>query len=275
MAEAGSRKGCGTCYRLHGDPATQPVLVFIHGVGLDQSMWTPWRKLLGNRYCILTYDLLGHGESENPSGDRTLKDFADQLAVLLEELSPRQWHLVGFSLGALIALFYCAYRNKNGRGYQRPASLTLLHSVYGRTDAQLAAIEQRYLLTRDSGAMATVEVAIKRWFSEQWISSEETYLEALRETFRRHEDDGYLKAYRLFCDADEELNALDLDRIELPSLVITGDLDTGSTPAMSTRLAARLDGNLIINEQHRHMAPVEHAALVSGQVKRFVDAMDS
>ena len=73
--------------------------------------------------------------------------------------------------------------------------------------------------------MATVEVAIKRWFSPEWIAANTPVVEEIRETFRCHTDDGYLKAYRVFCDADAEISALRLADISCQSLMITGSLE--------------------------------------------------
>jgi len=262
------RRYKGTCYRIEGDAATDAVLVLVHGVGLDQGMWDPWRQRLSGRYCIITYDLLGHGGSHNPAGARKLSDFTDQLGALVRHLDIERWHLAGFSLGALIALHYTF--TAESPGGLKPDSLSLLHSVFERSPAQSDAIEQRYLMTRDEGPMSTIEVAIQRWFSDGWIASRGDYLEQLRHIFRQHVDDGYLKAYRVFCDADREIAELALSSAVCRAMVLTGSLDTGSTPDMAKALARRLGAKLIVNQGHRHMAPVEYADLLSAQTDRFI-----
>ncbi len=258
----------GTCYQIYGDVTTQPVLVLVHGVGLNQSLWSDWTTELASSHAIVTYDLLGHGSSANPAGPRTLDDFRQQLLTLTAELNISHYHLVGFSLGALISLYTAA---KSAPGLR---SLILLHSVFLRSPEQLDAIESRYKLTKDKGPMATVEVAIKRWFSAQWIAENEAEIEAVRQVFRGHVDDGYLKAYRVFCDADEQIESLELADIGCPSLMITGSLEPGSTPAMSEALASALGGEVIINEGHLHMALVEHAGVLINQVKQFLERVE-
>ena len=52
----------GTCYHLVGDEY-KPVVVMIHGVGLNQNMWLPWKEVLLPSYRVLTFDFLGHGGS--------------------------------------------------------------------------------------------------------------------------------------------------------------------------------------------------------------------
>ena len=36
----------------------------IHGVGLDHTMWGPQMPALEEAFCVLRYDMLGHGQSE-------------------------------------------------------------------------------------------------------------------------------------------------------------------------------------------------------------------
>lgn len=258
----------GTCYRLLGDPETKQVIVLVHGVGLSQDIWQPWIDALGDKYCLLTYDFPGHGGSDNPPGQRVLIDFQQQLYRLLNDLNITKIHLVGFSLGALTALSFASQYQQ-----QRLHSLTLLHSVFQRSPEQLEAIESRYRLTRDQGPMATVELAINRWFSPRWIKTNPEYIDFIRSLFRNHKDDGYLKAYRVFCDADGELDKETIAKIHCPSLVITGSLELGSTAEMAAALGKLLQARVIINEGHLHMAPVEHADLLANQVDAFIQSV--
>ena len=77
--------------------------VFIHGVGLDHQMWKPQINSL-NEFSTLTYDLLGHGNSELKNDEVTLNDFSNQLKSLLDFLNIKKINLIGFSLGSLIAI---------------------------------------------------------------------------------------------------------------------------------------------------------------------------
>ena len=84
------------------DNNTIPI-VFIHGVGLDHKMWNPQINSLSN-YSTITYDLLGHGQTNYEKDEVTLEDFSDQLKSILSHLKVEKINLVGFSLGSLIGL---------------------------------------------------------------------------------------------------------------------------------------------------------------------------
>ncbi len=257
----------GSGYRLVGNPSTKPVLALIHGVGLNQDMWLPWIPILQPGFCVLTFDLLGHGQSRNPTGHRTAIDFADQLHELLAHLKVDRLALAGFSLGALIAQAFAALHSS------RLTHLVLLHSVYQRTEEQCQRVRERYQIAREQGPMATVELAIARWFSESYRAANPEKMDQLREIFSRHTDDGYLKAYYLFCNAETEMQNYPLEQVNCPALVITGADDAGSTAAMSEALARDLpNAELIINPRQRHMGPAEFAEMMANQVLCFLTA---
>ena len=77
-------------------------IVFIHGVGLDHQMWNKQVDYL-NEFSILTYDLLGHGQTPCDKDKLSLRDFSDRLLGLLDYLKIEKINLVGFSLGSLTA----------------------------------------------------------------------------------------------------------------------------------------------------------------------------
>jgi len=60
-------------------------IVFIHGVGLDQQMWSPQIEKFKN-YSTLTYDLLGHGKTPWSKENLDFEDFSNQLNQLLNYL---------------------------------------------------------------------------------------------------------------------------------------------------------------------------------------------
>ena len=76
----------GTAYDLSG-PDGAPAVVLIHGLGLNRACWQWLVADLAQRYRVLAYDLLGHGESDPPPPDPVLKTLAEQLARLLEHLA--------------------------------------------------------------------------------------------------------------------------------------------------------------------------------------------
>ena len=114
----------GTSYSLRKVNEKNPI-VFIHGVGLTKEIWEPQINFLKD-YNILTYDLLGHGKTPLKKSKVSFEDFSKQLLKLINELNFNKIHLVGFSLGALIARHFASKYN------DKLSSLIMLGSIYKR-----------------------------------------------------------------------------------------------------------------------------------------------
>ena len=111
-------------------------IVLIHGVGLNYSIWEPQINAFDN--TVLAYDILGHGKTPLQKEDISFDDFSDQLLDLINELNFEKIHLVGFSIGSLIA------RNFASRFNDRLKSLTLLCSIYKRNNEQQKIVSDRH-----------------------------------------------------------------------------------------------------------------------------------
>ena len=82
--------------------------------------------------------------------------------------------------------------------------------------------------------------------------------------------DGYLTAYRIFVNADDEIGD-GLNQVICPTLVLTGELDPGSTPQIAQRMITDLkNGQLIVFDNLRHMAPVEDPDRINTALLSFL-----
>ena len=97
-------------------------IIFIHGVGLNHTIWSPQINFFDN--TVITYDILGHGKTPLEKNNLSFNDFSIQLLNLIDELDIDKIHLVGFSIGSLIARDFAAKYNS------RLKSLTLLCSIF-------------------------------------------------------------------------------------------------------------------------------------------------
>ncbi|HJO79730.1 MAG: alpha/beta hydrolase [Acidimicrobiales bacterium] len=83
--------------------STDPLVVLLHGAGMDRSVWSQQTRFLAHHgYRALAVDLPGHGDSEGPAL-KSVSDLATWVASLAAELGG-PLHLVGHSMGSLMAL---------------------------------------------------------------------------------------------------------------------------------------------------------------------------
>jgi pimeloyl-ACP methyl ester carboxylesterase len=93
----------------HDLDAKKPTLVFIHGAGLDHSLFGLQSRYFGyHGWNVLAVDLPGHGRSAGPPV-ASIGGMADWLFLLLDTLKIQKASLVGHSMGALVAV-ECAAR---------------------------------------------------------------------------------------------------------------------------------------------------------------------
>ncbi|WP_311379839.1 alpha/beta fold hydrolase [Arthrobacter sp. ISL-48] len=238
---------------------SRPRIALIHGVGLDGSMWGPLREFLEPEYDVQVLELLGHGNRGHiaPEGV-SLEELATDVA---EHLEPGT-HVVGFSLGALVAQHLARFRP------DLVASLVSVASVCERTSQEHAAVMIR-LAAAASDFPATVEASIMRWYPKG-SSVPGELIQATREVLLRNDPQSFLACYRVFATADAEI-APELPRITVPSHAVTGELDQGSTPEMSARLAAAIPGcTYSVISGARHMMPVEQPHQLANTLTAFV-----
>ncbi|MGN8131338.1 alpha/beta fold hydrolase [Arthrobacter sp. RC1.1 241] len=233
-------------------------LALIHGVGLDSSMWNPLREFLEPEYDVQVLELLGHGHRPPAPEGITLAGLAADIA---EQLEPNT-HLVGFSLGALVAQHLARFRP------DLVASLVSVASVCARTSQEHAAVMVR-LASAESDFPATIEASIQRWYP-QGSNVPAELVEATREVLQGNDPKSFLACYRVFATADAEI-APELPHISVPSHAVTGELDPGSTPEMSARLAAAIPGcTYSIIPGARHMMPVERPQELAHTLTAFI-----
>lgn len=93
-------RGCRLSYTIHGDG---PPVVLIQGTGICGSAWQPQVEALAPRYRCLSFDNRGMGQSQ-PLGERlTVEQMARDVGALMDVQGWASAHLVGHSLGGLIA----------------------------------------------------------------------------------------------------------------------------------------------------------------------------
>jgi pimeloyl-ACP methyl ester carboxylesterase len=86
----------------------KPALVMVHGAGMDHTVWSMQARFFAHHgFSVMNLDLPGHGRSEGPAPN-TIPDYTDWLAEAVEAAGTRDLHLIGHSMGSLIAMALAA-----------------------------------------------------------------------------------------------------------------------------------------------------------------------
>ncbi|HEY7641575.1 MAG TPA: alpha/beta hydrolase [Steroidobacteraceae bacterium] len=206
-----------------------PAVLLVHGWALDLDMWTPQFAALAGRYRLIAFDRRGFGLSSGTPGiDDDLADIEQLLATLdVEHVS-----VVGMSQGARVALRWAIARPA------RTTSLVLdgpprdLQSV-GPAQGEITLAAYRALV-RSQGIEA---------FRREWLAHPLMQLRAhdprtralLREMVDRY------PGHDLLADTAPPIVRIDdLDRLDVPVLIVNGEYDSDTRIGAGAELARTL-----------------------------------
>ena len=258
-----SKAADGTSFDLTG-PKDAPLVVLIHGLGLCREIWHPMLDHFSG-FRVLNYDLYGHGESGPAPGPASLSLYARQIADLMDKIEVQTAHIVGFSIGGMInRRFALDYP-------ERVRSLVILNSPHDRGPKLQAQVEARAKTVLDQGAMATMDSALQRWFTPQYLVVGEGPQKVI-EWRGLVDPDSYAGAAWVLANGVVELTD-PATKINAPSLVITSENDTGSTPAMSHAIAAQiLSTKTLIIPHLQHLGLMEDPLAFAQPVREFLES---
>jgi 3-oxoadipate enol-lactonase len=251
--------------RLHA-----PVLVLLHPLGADLTVWEPVQADLERFFALLRIDLPGHGDSRpmvrspeivrSPGVARSsaccgVADLASEVLRVCDALNVMRAHVCGISLGGAIGLELALTHP------QRVHRLVLANTAPCFPDT--AAWEQRMASVRAEGMAPIIEAMPARWFTPEFRADRAADIEALAQRMRATEPQGYLDA----CEALKSFDCRErLAEIACSVLVIAGARDL-VTPVEQTEgwfgqipgadLAVLDAGHLAVMEQ-----PGDFAALL-------------
>ena len=235
-------------------------MLFLHGIGGNRRNWDRQVEAFSARYRAAAWDARGYGDSDDYAGPLDFADFGRDLERVLDQLAVARAHLVGLSMGGRIARDFAL------RLPHRVASLTLANSSPGY-DALSPAQVQAYLAARRAPLLAGKtprDIAPER--ARQLLSSRPApgVFEELVESLAALRKDSYLKSLEASVTQDR---AAPIERIAVPTLVITSNEDRLYSPALARDMARRIPGaELVEIEGAGHLSNIE-------QPGRFNDAV--
>jgi 3-oxoadipate enol-lactonase len=213
----------------HGTGA--PVLL-IQGLGYGRWGWDPVVPGLAERYRVLTFDNRGIGDSDKPAGPYTARMMADDALQVLDEAGVGRAHVVGASLGGMIAQEVAVLAP------ERIEKLVLCCTTPGGPDAfPLPDVTLKLF-----AEAATLEPAVAlRRFVENALGSDPP-TELVEEIFaRRVANPPDQAGWQAQAAAGTTFAGVD-GAIDVPTLVLHGTEDNVADPRNADLLAERIPG---------------------------------
>lgn len=258
--------GVELVYELHG---TGEPLVLIHGAQGDRSMFFGLTPVFAQRFRVLTFDQRGSGESDKPDMAYSIALLADDTAALMDHVGFASAHIIGVSMGGMIAQ-ELALRHPH-----KVRSLVLGCTTPGGPRAVRLggdAFARAYTatpLSPEERGRALAEAA----FTKGYIERHPEVIAALVEARRHRPLDPEALARRLQAAYTHDTYDR-LPQIACPTLVITGKDDMLISWENSRLLAERIPGAaLVVLAPAGHVFWVEQAEQAQSAILSFLSAL--
>ncbi|HEY0837493.1 MAG TPA: alpha/beta hydrolase [Azospirillum sp.] len=229
----------------------EPVLM-IHGLGGTSNTWAPQVMALGSRYRLIRPDLPGSGRSKTPEGALSIGLFVAGMAKILQVLGVERAHVVGHSLGTIVAQ-HLAVEHPN-----LVRSLALYGALTAPTDAGRQGLRDRAGKARDEGMQPIADAIVQGALSSDTRANQPVVAAFVRESVMRQCAEGYAKT----CEALAGAEPADAARIRARTVLIAGDQDAVAPASVARTIADRMDGAASVRVLNRcgHWIPLERAA---------------
>ncbi|MBI4989589.1 MAG: 3-oxoadipate enol-lactonase [Rhodocyclales bacterium] len=228
-----------------------PWLTLSHSLCCDVSMWQPQLAALEQRFTLLRFDTRGHGQTDAPAGAYTFGQMTDDVLGLLDALKVERTHFVGLSMGGMIGQHLAL------KAPGRIDRLVLADTASRFPPESQALWPERIRIVTEQGMEALVDSTLARWFTAPWRAAHPEVMAQIGGLIRSTPVTGYIGC----AHAIARIDIMDrLRELKAPTLVIVGDQDAGTPPAMSEVITAAIPGaRLEIIHDASHLSNIEQA----------------
>jgi 3-oxoadipate enol-lactonase len=234
-----------------------PLVLFLHGIGGNRHSWTRQVAFFSDGFTAAAWDARGYGDSEDYEGPLDFSALTSDLLRVLDHFKAEKANLVGLSMGGRIA------RNFALAHPERLSSLVLANTSPGfdtlSPEQVRKFVEERRNRTPESMRRMLGSKADKGAF------------DVLLKAFHALRKESFVKTLEASVAQDR---AAPIEKIRVPTLVITGDEDPVYPPALQRRMAERIPGARFVEFQGcGHLSNLEQPELFNDEVLRFLKAL--
>ena len=223
-------------YEEHG--AGDPVLL-ITGLGADHTAWALQTEFLAQRFRVVVFDNPGIGQTTGPPGPYTTELFGDVAAGLVRHLELDRVHVVGASMGGLIAQQVAVHQPTLVRSL-------VLHCSWWRPDPFTQSLVRSWQTFARAAGMLELSRQIWLWvFTPRFFAARGSFFAELE----RQVLETPAQTVEAFCEQAEACldyePAEGIRDLEVPTLISVGDRDILTPLDHSQAIHERIKGSVL------------------------------
>lgn len=215
-------------------PRGRPPILFIHGVSLDLTWWDHQFAAFGGEYDLIGFDLPGHGLSRRLDDKFSFGALASVVAYVIESLAAGPAHVVGISVGGMLAQTLALARPDLVHSLTLVATLCTLPSP-----VRTAMGERARLARKDGSTAALVSPTLDRWFPPSFRERRPDILDRAAQSVLRHDPIVFAEMWEMIAGLDLEAS---ICAISCPTLVVAGEEDVNAPVAAGQTIAELIPG---------------------------------
>ncbi len=211
-----------------------PDVVLLHGLAGNSGTWEQQFKKFADRFRMTAWDAPGYGHSDpvTPAVDA----YADTLGAFTQAIGIERFILIGHSMGGVVA------GNFAGRYRDRLSGLVLSCTHLGRRQRAGAPLGEKYLARlAQYEAMTPLDYGRARAKNMTAPDCDPKILEEFARIAAETRKEGLEAAARVVSEAD---NRSHFSHLDMPVLVLAGDLDRTVSRESTEELVAAIPGQL-------------------------------
>lgn len=239
-----------------------PWVTLVHSLSADHTLLAAQASALAPDFRVLSLDIRGHGRSEVKPSPYSMEALAEDVAALLGNLGVASTHWVGISLGGMIGLTLALAHPRLVR------SLLLADTTAGYPPEAHAAWRERIGIVRAKGMEGVREGTLSRWLTAPFRAREPATAERLGGLIAATPAEGFIGCCEAIIGYDVSAR---LGEIACPTLVMVGEQDEATPPAMAEKLALGIKGAALKRiPDAAHQSSTEQPALFNAAVEEFL-----
>lgn len=252
-------------YVRTGAQGSAPILL-LHALGLDLSVWEQQFSAFGSTNDLIAIDLPGHGLSGSLDEAPSFAAMARIVGKLIEHLNLAPVHLVGISVGGMIAQTVALTRP------ELLCSLTLIATSCTFPQAVRQVLGERAKLVRQQGMEGIIPLHLERWFPQDFRQRRPDVLDRFSKILLRQQAEFHSGMWDMVATLDTEHA---LKTLRCPVMIVAGEDDPSASPAAGKIIAEQMDqARLFVIPACGHFPQMEHAAEFNKLMHAFINKVE-
>lgn len=260
-------KGSSISYRKTGNG---PLVVFLHGFGMDSRIWADIVPALNATACCLVPDIPGSGKSDPPAA-WTIESMAESINALLEEITKNTKEkivLVGHSMGGYIGLALAE------RYPEKIKALTFFHSTtYADSQEKIEARKKSIGFINQNGSALFIKQFIPNLFAESSRESKSDQIKKLIDAYTNFSAAALVGYFEAMMARKDRTNVLRSNEHWFQFII--GEKDTAVVPAHALEQAAiPARSSIHLLENVGHMGMIEDPNTIISILEKFLRTIE-